>query len=419
MNANGLKANISWLAIIKVVNILLPLVTLPHLTSTLGVELFGVIAIGFAIQQVVIAICDYGFSILAPKLVAENQKKYGYLGKLLAAITLIKLLFFIVIGLITLLILNTVATTNNYFTIWGLMLVPALLQCLIPLWFFLGVEKMVNITIINIIERSLYTLLIFTLISTSSDASLVPKIMIFSQGLALICSIYLIFRFPIIVSLPSVIYLKQLIVQGWGYFYSRLTMLLFSKFNVIIVGASLGEVEAGLFSLAERIYNAGRSMVSPLTDALYPYMVKTHNWGLATKIVKYATLFGIVSIFISFIISDWFFVSLFGSEVYLQSAQLFNILIFAFAFSLISMLIGYPVLGAAGQAHYVNRSVLLGATLHILVISILFLSNTLSSLLLASSLVMTEFLILAFRLYYLRNANLLGTASSKSKELSK
>jgi len=418
MNVNGLKANVSWLAVIKIGNILLPLVTLPHLTTTLGAELFGVIAIGFAIQQVVIAICDYGFSLLAPKLVAENQQNYVYLGKLLSAVTLIKLLFFIVVAFFTLVLLYYIAQTHSYFTIWSLMLVPALLQCLIPLWFFLGVEKMVNITIINVIERTLYTVLIFTFIGSKLDASLVPKIMILSQSLALLCAIFLVFRFPIRLSCPAIDNIVTLISQGWGYFYSRLTMLLFSKFNVIIVGASLGEAEAGFFSLAERIYNAGRSMMSPLTDALYPYMVKTRNWQLAIKIVKYAVVVGVASVICSFIIADWFFVNLFGSNDFIQSAQLFNILILAFAFSLMSMLIGYPILGAAGKAHYVNRSVLFGAVLHIIIVSALFLSHQLSSELLASSLVMTELLILLIRLYYLRQENLLNSPSTKTKELS-
>ena len=401
MNTKSLKANISWLAIIKVFNILLPLITLPHLTANLGTELFGAIAIGFAIQQVVVAICDYGFSLLAPKLVAEKQHKKEYLGKLLIAITFIKTLFFVVVALTTLTLLNVFVTTELFLSLWGLMLIPAFLQSLLPLWFFLGMEKMVNITIVNIVERSLYTVLIFALISTKLDAMLIPKIMILSQSIALVCSVLLISKFPAVISLPSFAFIKALIYQGWGYFYSRLTLLLFSKFNVIIVGASLGEAEAGFFSLAERIYNAGRSMLSPLTDALYPYMVSTKNWSLAFKIVKFATLLGVIAIITSHLFSHWFFINLFGSEAYAQSASLFNILIFGFSFSVISMLIGYPVLGAMGQARYVNRSVLFGAILHLIVVASALSVNLLSSQVLVISLVLTELTILSYRLYFL------------------
>lgn len=415
MSIKGLQANISWLAIIKIVNILLPLVTLPHLTSSLGAQLFGVVAIGFAIQQVVVSICDYGFSILAPKLVAETQSDPLELNKLLSAITLIKTLFFIVTALIVMLVLKTLQVPEHYFSIWSMMLIPAFLQCLIPIWFFLGIQKMVNITIINIIERSLYTTLIFLLISTEIDVDLIPKIMMFSQALALICSVILVFRCKISFCIPSIIFVKGLIVQGWGYFYSRLTMLLFSKFNVIIVGASLGEAEAGFFSLAERIYNAGRSMISPLTDALYPYMVKTKNWSLAFKIVRAAALLGIVSIVISHIFAHWFFVNLFGSETFAQSANIFNILIFGFSFSIISMLIGYPILGAMGQSKHVNRSVLFGAMLHIIFIGIILSLGWLSSILLAVSLVITELVILLYRGYFLRQQNISTSSTMQNK----
>lgn len=401
MNVKGLKANVSWLAIIKIVNVLLPLVTLPHLTTSLGTTLFGVIAIGFAIQQVVVSICDYGFSILAPKLVAENTKNKKILGKLLTSITLIKTAFFIVVVVTTLATMHMLSVPSQYVEIWSAMLIAAFFQSLIPIWFFLGIQKMVNITLINIIERTLYTALIFSLIATELDVDLIPKIMIFSQGLAVICSAMLVYRCNVHLSLPTLSFMKTLITQGWGYFYSRLTMLLFSKFNVILVGASLGEAEAGFFSLAERIYNAGRSLISPLTDALYPYMVSTKNWSLAFKIVKFATLLGVIAIITSHLFSHWFFINLFGSEAYAQSASLFNILIFGFSFSVISMLIGYPVLGAMGQARYVNRSVLFGAILHLIVVASALSVNLLSSQVLVISLVLTELTILSYRLYFL------------------
>ena len=234
-----------------------------------------------------------------------------------------------------------------------------------------------------------------------------------SMIIALIFSIILVIRFNVKLQRSTLNDLLTLIRDGWGYFYSRLTMILFSKFNIIIIAVSLGEASAGYFSLAERIYNAGRSVVSPLTDALYPHMVKTKNWSLTLKIIKLAIIAAIGILGLTYMTADWFFVQLFGSEEYQQSAEIFKILMFAFSFSLISMLIGYPVLGAMGQAKYVNRSVLVGACAHLLFIAALWLMNILSSEMLAVSLVSTELIILLFRLFYLKRNNVFLTKSKQ------
>ncbi|MBU2972624.1 oligosaccharide flippase family protein [Pseudoalteromonas sp. C2R02] len=410
-----LRANISWLALIKITNILLPLITLPYLTLKLGAELFGVFAIGVAIQQIVLSICDYGFGVFAPKLTAENSDKPKVLGKLISAISIIKLLIFISISFIILIILQLIDSSEQYKNIWLLMLLPALIQSLIPVWLFLGVEKMVKITISTIIERLIYTALIFSLVLTQSDIELIPLIMTVSLSTSLLVSVFFVWHLNIRLEKVSISYLVELIKEGWGYFYSRLTMLLFSKFNIIIVASVLGEAQAGYFSLAERIYNTGRSLIAPLTDALYPHMVKTKNWNMAYKIIKLAGIFALSSILITYLISDWFFVTVFSAQEFLQASEIFKILILAFAFSIISMMIGYPVLGVVGHVKAVNFSVLIGASAHLIIIAALWCGDLLTGKSLALSLVFTEGFIFLYRLKYLKHSKVFHEASLQQK----
>jgi PST family polysaccharide transporter len=400
--SSQLKKNISWLALMKVTSYLLPLVTLPYLTNILGLELFGVLAIGIAIQQIAFSLCDYGFSILGPKLVAENLDDSRVLGQFVTAIAVIKLGIFCVVysGVYCLFLL--LDTPQQHAELWLLMLWGALLQVLIPVWFFLGIQQMAKVTFVNVFERLLYTALIFLTIDSTDDLQRIPLLIIASLSVALVFSYYLVKRARVEFLIADLTLIKGLLLQGWGYFYSRLTMMLFSKFNVIIVASFLGESAAGVFSLAERIYNAARSMMAPVTDALYPYMVKTKNWPLALKIIKTASLFTFSCVLVSFTLSDWFF-GLFG-EGFSQAADIFNILIYAFAFSLLSMLMGYPVLGVIGYAKQVNVSVLYGALLHGLVILTLWQQDLLSGHYLAMSLVLTEFFIFSYRIFYINKS---------------
>jgi len=397
--AESLKANISWLALMKASNYVLPLITLPYLTRVLGLEGFGVLAIGMAIAQILFSLSDYGFSLLGPKLVVLNRQDDVYVGQLFSAITSIKFVLFLISSVCLFAILSIGNFDSLQRELWLLLVLPSFLQCLVPVWLFIGIEKMVKVTIINVLERICYALLIFSLIDSPSDITKIPLIMLASMAFALALSIYFVRQQGYFFQAFSLSFTVALMKQGWGYFYSRLTVLLFSKFNVIIVGSVLGEASAAIFSLAERIYNTGRSVASPLTDALYPYMVRTQNWRLAMKVVIGAGCVSIIAIPITYLLSEWFF-GLFG-EGFVAAADVFNVLIWAFSFSLISMLIGYPILGAMGYQKFVNRSVLFGAVVHVLVVFSLYGLNMLSMSLLAWSLVLTELIILMYRAYHL------------------
>lgn len=391
-----LGANISFLAIIKIVNYALPLVVLPHLTYHLGAELFGVIAVALAIQQIVWSVCDYGFNLLAPKLLMDHKGDKAYTGRIFVGISLIKCGIFAITASVVAVIMFTFVDSELKRSIWLMALWPALAQSLIPIWLFLSHERMSNITLVTITERVIYTIAIFVFIGEASDVSLIPMISGATMSIALVIALCLAARISTCFSFPSLVQMRSLLSQGWGYFYSRITMMVFSKFNVLIVNVLLGESAAGVFSIAERIYNAVRSMVSPVTDALYPYMIRTKNWPLMFKIIKAAIGLCLVGLLVSLTTSEYLFTWMFGVE-FIESAVLFQILSVAIVVSIISMLIGYPVLGVLGKQVTVNRSVLVGALVHFVVMLGCYLTIDINIYLLAVSLVVTELVILSIR----------------------
>jgi PST family polysaccharide transporter len=64
-NADGkvLVTNFISLSILQLLNLLLPLITLPYLVKVIGAEKFGVIAFASSLIVYFQAITDYGFSL--------------------------------------------------------------------------------------------------------------------------------------------------------------------------------------------------------------------------------------------------------------------------------------------------------------------------------------------------------------------
>ena len=62
--------------------------------------------------------------------------------------------------------------------------------------------------------------------------------------------------------------------SGWHIFISMGATTLYTQLNVILLGIAAGPVQAGLLYGAERLQRAGKSLVGPLSGAMYPRINK-------------------------------------------------------------------------------------------------------------------------------------------------
>ena len=69
-NSNRLLNNVMALGTIQLVNFIIPLITLPYLTRTLGVEMFGKIAFVQVVMTFASLFTDFGFSWSATREIA-------------------------------------------------------------------------------------------------------------------------------------------------------------------------------------------------------------------------------------------------------------------------------------------------------------------------------------------------------------
>jgi len=309
-------------------------------------------------------------------------------------------LFLFFIGLLLLLII-IFSFDKFYENLWLYLLSYATVfgTVLMPTWFFQGMEQMKYITKINITTRTLAIIPIFFFVKSDSDYLLVPLF----YGLGSIASgaiaLYVAkkhFNVSFDFSKTSVSSVKNCLKDSSEFFMSRISVSLYTVSNSFILGLVAGNLAVGYYSAAEKLYTAMQSMYGSLTNALYPYMVKTKNLNMYRKIFTVVVFINFISLPICIYYAD-FIMHFVYKDVAAESITIFKILLGACLITVPSILLGYPLLGAFGHVQYANKTVIFSSFFHICVLLLLFFTGNVTVIAVATLVLITELLVLLSR----------------------
>ena len=270
--------NFFSLSVLNFINYLFPLILIPYLTRILGVEKFGLYAFSFAIIQYCTLLVGYGFNFSATKFVAINRDDNEKISKIFISATIVRIILALICILLIILALNLFDKLREeaFLYIYGIGIFVG--QSLTPLWLFQGMEKMKYVTIINFVSKLTSTVLIFVFLKNQSDYIYVN--LYFSAGfliagiLSLILAIQL---FKIKFKVPKATFVFQQFREGWHLFLSTVFMSFYRETNIIILGSFTNYTIVGYYAAAEKIVKAVQSIISPVTNALYPYFGRNLN----------------------------------------------------------------------------------------------------------------------------------------------
>ena len=391
-----LVKNFLALSTLQVVNLILPFLTLPYLTRVLGISNYGVVVMVYSVMQFLLVICDYGFNLSATKDVSLNRNDKKEINIIFSSVLTIKFFLIFISFLILFLLTNFVEAMFEHKNVYLLGFGIVAGQSLSLTWLFQGMEKMKYMTIVNLISKLTCTLLIFILIKKPNHYIYVPllySIGFMSGGLL---SLWIAFKqFDVTFYLIK----KEKIIQHFKvssqYFFSRLSVSFYTTSNNFIVGIIFGEFYAGIFGVAEKLYSAITIIYMPISDAIYPLMVKTKNIRLFNKIFLGAFLLNLFICLFTFIFSEEIIILVFGLE-YIQASSLLRYFCFLALLTVPVILVGYPLLGSFGLEKYANNSVIIASIFHVILLLILHPFLTMYSMVLL--LIFTQITVLSIRL---------------------
>ena len=325
--------NIASLTGLQFASYILPLITLPYLTYVLGPDKFGLTQYAISLITYFQMFTDYGFNLSATRELAIVREDSSKVSEIFNSVMFIKIMLcalsFLILLAIVLFIPKFGIDADVYILTFGIVVG----NVLFPTWLFQGMEYMKYTSILNIIGKLIFTVLIFVMIHQASDYILVPVINSFGYLVVGVLGIYVaLTRFDIQLSVPSLKSIKHHLNEGWHVFLSTIAINMYTTTNTFLLGLLTNNTLVGYYSIAEKFITAANGLFSPISQALYPYISRTvHNEDKTSNIIrirkltKLAAMLGAIFSLGLFIFADPLISILFGPE-YASSIVILRIL---------------------------------------------------------------------------------------------
>lgn len=401
-----LVENFSYLTLLQLCNLLIPLVTYPYLINTLGKDLYGITVYSQAIISYLAIFVNWGFNISATKSISINRDNIEKVNEIVSVVYLVKTsLLIIVFGLLFLMFLFP--EIRKYRLLYILSMWQCVYECLFPVWFFQGIEKMKYIALFSFIGRLIFVSLIFLCVTTPKDYLLIPLINgIGAIVTSLIAIFILIFKFKVRLKYQSLTTIYNHTKDSTKLLLTSITGIIKDKTNTVVIGSLLGMGEVAYYDFVEKMVNVLSTVFYTIGNVVFPYYNKNANRIFARKLLIYTTLIGILLyLFIGCLLKS--FIILFFSDEMLMAIPIYWILGTLFIYRHLSYFLGAVILISHNHVRDVIINMFYSMFAYLFIVMIFWIADCLNLYTLSIALVASVFFEALQRWYYCRKYSII------------
>lgn len=363
--------NFISLTFLELISFILPLITLPYLFRVLGPAKFGIIAFFQALNNYFLLVTEYGFNLTATKDVSLNRENKDELSRILTDVTCTRIALAFASFIVMLFIVSFIDRFHGEQLIAFLFFGVVIGQVLFPQWIFQGMERMKYITILSVIAKLVFTILVFVFVKEESQYYLVPLFTSIGFLLtALISMLIVTLYFEIKLKIPKISGILFQFKNGWLVFQSSISISFYSTISILILGFFASNELVGYYSAASRLIDAAKRSIRPITGTLFPYVTnkvsESKETGLKVirKTIKILIpLMGTISI--TLFISAPFIIELIYSTTNIEIVNVFRILCWTPLVISFSAIFGLQTMLPLGLKQEYSRTYLFAAFLGI------------------------------------------------------
>ncbi|MDF0479343.1 oligosaccharide flippase family protein [Vagococcus sp. PNs007] len=362
---NNTIKNGMWLYVLQMFNTVIPFLTLPYITRILGADQYGVFSAALNLIGYFQVIVEYGFNLLGSRKVALLNKKEE-MSELYTKIFLARLILSAIsLSLLVIVVLLTGVSQLQFYCMLILffMVIGTGIQ---QVWLFQGLESMKFITVLTVIIRTIFTILIFILIKNSSQVlmySFLYSISFFLLGLIsmFIANNNLNIKFVKIKA--SSVY--DILKEGWILFTTSAMTKIFTGIGITILQYTSTNAIVGSYTAIQKIPQMLVMLFFPLSQAIYPYLSKifqnSFEEGLfkLKRITKSVMLLFICMGLVLILFRRPIVLLLYGSE-YIKYVNILIPLVLWLLFSIFNNFLGTQFLVATGNVRRYSNAFKIG-----------------------------------------------------------
>lgn len=360
--------NTAWLGLVQALGYILPLFTIPVVSRALGPELFGFLATTNAVAAYVGVLILFGFPMTGPREIARTTGEAEAISRAVSRNLSAQALLAASgsVAFIALIYGTSIASRSD--TAALLILATAVAGSLTPAWVLLGLERMREMVLPQLVTRILATFLIIAFVRSPDDLLLYVGLNAAAAWGCLLWCALVLRKAGIRYRLPAMAGIREALARSYGLFISNFAITVYTAGNVLVVGLILGSTAAGIFALADRIRTTALGVYGPMTQAIYPFICRT--MGVATAQEQRAKQqFFALMLFISVLISAAMFfaaealIAVFGGKEFAEATTLLKIFSLTPVLVVVSNILGNQTLIPLGLDRQVTMIVTAAAIL--------------------------------------------------------
>lgn len=402
----GLISNFGYLSALQILTLILPIITFPYLVRVLGVEKYGLIVYSQAIIGYFIVFIDFGFNISEIGQISIERENKAKISEIVSSVIIIKTVFALISLALIILIVNVFPTFREYNLLYLAYFGVILDVAINPKFYFQGIEKMKFISIFSILAKLVFVILIFIIIKGPDQFVLVPLFTSIGSLIGSFAGLYVVvFKHKIKLKPVAFNILLFHLKESVPFFTSRVSVLINSKANILVIGSFLSFHEVAYYDIAEKITSVLKIPFNIVNQVLFPNISKSKDISLVLKTLKLLIIFYVIIYCAGFICGKEIIVLLGGAKL-LPALSTYYVLSFTIITELIVVFLGVNTLLVSGYKKEYNLSIIYGSFFYLLLVLVIYLFGIISLLHLALISVLSSLFIMLYRIYYCRKYKL-------------
>lgn len=405
-------SNFISLSFLQGSNLILPLITFPYLVRILGIEKYGLVMFAQAFMMYFSLIGDYGFNLSGTREVALYRNNFKKLTRTYNSILSARLGLIILGFIVMSIIVFSINKFSNDWKLYFLTYAMILGNTLFPIWFFQGMEKMKYITILSVVSKLIFTILIFLFVNSPDDYLMVPMLNALGSIFIGFIALFIVNKhFNIPLKIQQTKYVVQQLKKGWYIFISKVSTNLYTSTTTFILGLVTNNSMVGYYVVAEKVIRIITSLFTPFTQAIYPNIVKLAQKSrsetilLLRKILKYTFIIFLFIWIIAVCLAETLFNLVFGNDVN-HSIIIFRILSPLIVVLPVAVILFNITLLSFKMDKYFFRIYTFGSVLNVLLLWVFLFILKISTIGAALSLLICEFSITIYAVVSLYKNNI-------------
>ncbi|MBC7711418.1 MAG: oligosaccharide flippase family protein [Rhizobacter sp.] len=267
--------NLGGLYVVQITNTVLPLLTVPYLARTLGVEGFGVLSWVFAATFLVVLASDSGINGVAIRAMVHRRGSARAVQRIFTTTQAIRL----ALAILSSCLLWALILSVDHWRVNAPLLALGMLNVLgtlsFPTYYYVATEKNERTALLHFAGRAVAVGLVFVLVRTRDDVAIALAL----QSAATLFSGLLAHLSNGVNGLPrysgfSMRIARVLVRRARPSYLPEIQIQAMASVPVLILGSLAGSVEAGIYALCDKIARTGASLFQPILQAMLPRWAK-------------------------------------------------------------------------------------------------------------------------------------------------